>query len=121
MATIFIIDDEETIQFLYKEGLSLEGHKIIGTAHDGSKAIEDINKLKKYPDIIILDHRMPIKNGLDTLKEMKRYKIIAKSKILFITADPTVREEASKLGVTSFIQKPFSIIKLGKMISEIVK
>lgn len=121
MATIFIIDDEETIQFLYKEGLSLEGHKIIGTAHDGSKAIEFINKLKKYPDVIILDHRMPIKNGLDTLKEMRQYNIIAKTKILFITADPTVREEASKLGVTSFIQKPFSIIKLGKMISEIVQ
>lgn len=121
MATIFIIDDEETIQFLYKEGLSLEGHKIIGTAHDGLRAIEDISKLKKYPDVIILDHRMPIKNGLDTLKEMKQYKIIAKSIILFITADPTVREEASKLGVTTFIQKPFSIIKLGKMISEIVQ
>ena len=121
MATIFIIDDEETIQFLYKEGLSLEGHKIVGTAHNGSDAIKDISKLKKYPDVIILDHRMPVKNGLDTLKEMKEYKIIAKSKILFITADPTVREEASKLGVTTFIQKPFSIIKLGKMISDIVK
>ncbi|MHA1199920.1 MAG: response regulator [Candidatus Heimdallarchaeaceae archaeon] len=121
MATIYIIDDEETIQYLYKEGLTLEGHKIIGTAHNGSKAIEDISNLKKYPDIIILDHRMPIKNGLDTLKEMKEYKIITKTKVLFITADPTVKEEASKLGVTSFIQKPFSIIKLGKLITEMVK
>ena len=56
----------------------------------------------------------------ENIKEMKQYKIISKSKILFITADPTVREEASKLGVTSFIQKPFSIIKLSKMINEIV-
>lgn len=121
MATIYIIDDEETIQFLYKEGLTLEGHKIVGTAHNGSTAIDEINNLRKYPDVIILDHRMPIKNGLETLKEFKEYKILAKSKILFITADPTVREEASKLGVTSFIQKPFSIIKLGKMITEMVK
>lgn len=121
MATIYIIDDEETIQFLYKEGLTLEGHKIVGTAHNGSKAIEEINNLKAYPDIIILDHRMPIKNGLDTLKELKEYKIITKTKVLFITADPTVKEEAGKLGVTTFIQKPFSIIKLGKMITDMVK
>ncbi len=121
MATIFIIDDEETIQFLYKEGLTLEGHIIIGTAHNGSKAIEEINNLKKYPDVIILDYRMPIKNGLDTLKDMKEHKIIAKTKILFITADPTVKEAAGKLGVTTFIQKPFSIIKLGKMITDMVK
>lgn len=121
MATIYIIDDEETIQFLYKEGLTLEGHKIVGTAHNGSAALDEISNFRKYPDVIILDHRMPIKNGLETLKEFKQYKIISKTKVLFITADPTVREEASKLGVTSFIQKPFSIIKLGKMITEMVK
>jgi DNA-binding response OmpR family regulator len=121
MATIYIIDDEETIQFLYKEGLTMEGHKIIGTARNGSKAIEEINSFKSYPDIIILDHRMPIKNGLDTLKELKEYKFMNKTKVLFITADPTVKEEAGKLGVTTFIQKPFSILKLGKLITEMVK
>ncbi|MCK5305356.1 MAG: response regulator [Candidatus Heimdallarchaeota archaeon] len=62
---------------------------------------------------------MPIKNGLDTLKEMYFQKLPKKTKILFITADPTVREEASKLGVSQFIQKPFSILKLAKMITQL--
>jgi len=119
LATVYIIDDEETIQYLYKEGLALEGHKIVGTASNGLKAINDIEKLKKYPDVIILDHRMPLKTGLETLREIKNHKIGSKSKILFITADPTVREEAGKLGVTHFIQKPFSILKLAKMISRL--
>ena len=119
MATVYIIDDEETIQYLYKEGLALEGHKIVGIAPNGLEAISDIEKLKKYPDVIILDHRMPLKTGLETLKEIKDHKIGSKSKILFITADPTVREEAGKLGVTHFIQKPFSILKLAKMISSL--
>ena len=121
MATVYIIDDEDTIQFLYKEALSLEGHKIVGSANNGLKAIEDIEKFKKYPDVIIMDHRMPIKSGLDTLKYLQKHKVFAKSKILFITADPTVREEASKLGVSLFIQKPFSIIKLAKMITDLKK
>ena len=119
MATVYIIDDEDTIQYLYKEALSLEGHKIVGCASNGLKAIEDIEKFKKYPDIIIMDHRMPIKSGLDTLKYLQKHKVFSKSKILFITADPTVREEVSKLGVSLFIQKPFSIIKLAKMITEL--
>ena len=116
---MFIIDDEETIQYLYKEGLALEGHKIVGIAQNGLEAISNIEKLKKYPDVIILDHRMPLKTGLETLKDIKEHKMGSKSKILFITADPTVREEAGKLGVTHFIQKPFSIIKLAKMISRL--
>ena len=44
MATVYIIDDEDTIQYLYKEALSLEGHKIVGSASNGLKAIEDIEK-----------------------------------------------------------------------------
>ena len=43
MATVYIIDDEDTIQYLYKEALSLEGHKIVGSASNGLKAIEDID------------------------------------------------------------------------------
>ena len=121
MVKVYIIDDEETIQFLYKEGLALEGHEIIGTAYNGHQALEEMANLPAYPDVIIIDHRMPIKNGLDTLKEMYFQEVPEKTKILFITADPTVKEEAGKLGVTSFIQKPFSIIKLGKMITEMVK
>jgi len=119
MAKVYIIDDEETIQYLYKEGLALEGHEIIGTAYNGHQALQEIGNLPSYPDVIIIDHRMPIKNGLDTLKEMYFQKLPEKTKILFITADPTVREEASKLGVSHFIQKPFSILKLAKMITQL--
>ena len=119
MASIFIIDDEETIRYLYQEGLTLEGHQIIGTAQNGMQAIENIGSMKSYPDVIILDHRMPIKNGIETLKELRKNKIASKSKILFVTADPTIREEASNLGISLFIQKPFSILKLAKLITNL--
>jgi len=119
MASIYIIDDEETIQYLYKEGLALEGHDIVGTAQNGLQAMQDFGNFKNYPDVIILDHRMPIKNGLETLRELRNNKIAPKTKILFITADPTVREEANKLGISLFIQKPFSILKLAKLITNL--
>ena len=119
MVSIFIIDDEETIRYLYQEGLTMEGHQIIGTAQNGMQAIENIEGMKSYPDVIILDHRMPIKNGIETLKELRKNKIAGKSKILFVTADPTIREEANNLGVSLFIQKPFSILKLAKLITNL--
>ncbi|MHA1667203.1 MAG: response regulator [Candidatus Heimdallarchaeaceae archaeon] len=121
MATIFVIEDEETIQFLYKESLQLAGHKIVGSANNGVEAIRQISSMKRTPDVIILDHRMPIKSGLDTLREIKRYKLVNKSKIIFITADPTVRKEVGELGVSLFIQKPFSVLKLGALISNLTK
>ena len=76
MASIYIIDDEETIQYLYREGLALEGHNIVGSAPNGKQAIEEIENFKSYPDIIILDHRMPIKNGIETLRELKDHKFL---------------------------------------------
>ncbi|MHA1400738.1 MAG: response regulator [Candidatus Heimdallarchaeaceae archaeon] len=112
MARIFIVDDEESIQFLYKEGLSLRGHEIVGFAYNGDEAIDFLRKQQEKPDIIILDHRMPIKNGVDTLKEIIEEHLAPESKIIFISADPNIKMRVLNLGVAMFIQKPFSLVQL---------
>jgi len=65
------------------------------------------NNFKEKPDVILMDHRMPLKNGLEASKEILQ--INPDIKIIFITADQTIREEALSIGVADFIDKPFSI------------
>ena len=57
-----------------------------------------------------MDHRMPIKNGIETLREILQ--IDNHSKIIFMSADNSVKEEALSLGAISFKDKPFTAKRL---------
>ena len=62
------------------------------------------------PDVILMDHRMPIKNGLEASREILR--MDGTPKIIFASADKSIREEALSLGVLSFKDKPFTLQRL---------
>ena len=62
---------------------------------------------KEKPDIIILDYRMPIKNGIDALKEILQ--IDNNSRIIFASADKTIKEEVYSYGAIEFLDKPFTV------------
>jgi len=119
LAKIFIIDDDVAIQYLYSEGLKIKGHEILDVASDGVSALEKLKNMKEQPEIIILDHKMPLKNGVETLIEIRKNKLCPNAKILFITADGTIKETVKKFKVEKFIQKPFSILSLLSIIDSI--
>ena len=61
---VFIVEDEVELMDLYVEVLELDGHTVVGTAENGVEAIEKFAALEGCPDAIIMDYRMPIKNGI---------------------------------------------------------
>ncbi len=81
-------------------------------------AITEFKKFNLKPDIIIMDHRMPKKNGIEATIEI--LKINKKMKIIFTTGDDEIRNQAIDLGVKSVILKPFSITKLLEQIELII-
>ena len=85
--------------------LELGGHSVIGSASNGKIAIEIYRTLIEKPDLILMDYRMPLKNGIETTKEI--LEIDKNSKIIFISADYSVKNEALSLGVIAFLEKPF--------------
>ena len=106
MFSVFIVDDEPILQRLYSMVVESAGFKVIGRASDGREALDKFKKFLKAPNIILMDYRMPLKNGIDTAKEILR--INPKPKIIFTTADESVKEAALLLGAVSFKSKPFS-------------
>lgn len=117
MATVFIVEDDLVITKLYKEILEIAGFNTF-CANNGERAVEIFRTILKKPDIILMDHRMPIKNGLDASKEI--LEIGKNSKIIFVSADPMVKTEALALGAIKFIKKPFSIKDLVLIINNIL-
>ncbi len=68
MKKILVVDDEESIRFLYKEELEEEGY-IVECAKNGEEALEMIPVFK--PDLISLDIKMPVMDGIEALKRIR--------------------------------------------------
>ena len=107
MGDVFVVDDEVFIQDLYLNLLTLGGHTVIETAYNGQEAVDKFRKLKRKPDLIIMDHRMPIKNGVQATTEIRAAD--PSVKVLFISADASAEDKALAAGALAFLEKPFSM------------
>lgn len=118
MVTIFIVDDDQSLQRLYILILTEAGFEIIDTALNGKVAVEKFLSFKEKPDVILMDHRMPIKNGLDAMIEILQ--IETHEKIIFASADISIKQKALSLGACEFIDKPFNMSKLLTTIQRVI-
>lgn len=116
IAKIFIIDDDVDIVLLFEQFLDIKGHEIVAKAYNGEEAIKIFENLQTKPDIILMDHRMPVKNGLETLKEMLI--INPEIKIIFVSADYTIRNKAIETGAIDFLEKPVDFSALFAMVKK---
>lgn len=117
MTSIMVVDDEVFIVDLYRDILKLKGYDVVATAYDGDEAVKKFRHMEKRPDVVILDHRMPTKNGIDTMREM--FAIDKGSKILFVSADIMIENEAIRSGAAGFLSKPFSMDELVESIERL--
>jgi two-component system response regulator (stage 0 sporulation protein F) len=110
MASILIIDDEDTIRKLLRAVLETEGYEVTEAAN-GRIGLEQYRQ--KPTDLVITDILMPELNGLDLLLELTRdfldAKVIA---ISGLGGEKNVLDVAKLLGARRTIQKPFSLPQL---------
>lgn len=102
--TVLMVDDEPFNLDLLE--LTLSEIESIQTIR-ASNGQECIDRLKDTPeiDIVLLDLFMPVKNGLDTLVEI-RQQLGLDLPVMVLTADPNQKYEALKRGATDFLTKP---------------
>jgi len=105
MTSVLIVDDELFIVELYRDILQLRGYRILGTAFDGEEALRKYSTSPDKPDVIIMDHRMPVMNGVEATKEI--LKLNPAQKVIFVSADVLVEREARDAGACEFLPKPF--------------
>jgi two-component system chemotaxis response regulator CheY len=105
MTSVLIVDDELFIVELYRDILQLRGYRVVGTAFDGEEAVRKYSAANDKPDIIIMDHRMPVMNGVEATKEIVRMN--PTQKVIFVSADILVEKEAREAGAKEFLPKPF--------------
>lgn len=107
MARILLVDDERDLLMIYTKLLMMEGHDVVDSASNGKEAIKKFSELPIKPDIIIMDYRMPVLDGLVAMKEI--LKKTPDAKVLFVSAEKRVEKEAFEAGAIGFFTKPTSI------------
>jgi len=121
MKKILIIDDEPHILLMLKKMLERIGYEI-DLAANGNEGLE---LFKKIPSsLVITDIIMPEKEGLETIREMKRIspglKIIAMSGGGKVSADNYL-EIAKIFGASKVIEKPFTQQEMVSAVKELME
>ena len=116
--TVLIVEDNKLLQELYTFFLIESGFLVKGIANNGEEAIRIFNAYSQKPDIILMDYKMPIMNGIDATKEILRISD-SPPKIILISADKNIKKLGLSMGAIGFIEKPFEFRELGIIIRRI--
>lgn len=113
--TVMIVEDELLLNDAYAQVLSSEKISLM-RAYNGQEALDMLKD--KTPDIILLDLRMPVMDGIAFLKKLNPAKTIPNTKIIVFSNYDNQKEieEAFSLGAMHYMLKawatPDELIKL---------
>lgn len=114
---ILVVDDDQDLCELYE--LVLEGMGCAcNAANDGHEALE-LCAQNDY-DLIFMDYQMPGMNGCETTERIRCSQRNAAVPIVGCTSSDELRERCFASGMSAFLAKPVSIIKLIAVLSHFV-
>ena len=107
--SVVIAEDEALIRMDLAEMLTEEGYDVVGQAGDGAKAVELAEALR--PDLVILDVKMPVLDGISAAERIASQRI-APVVILTAFSQRDLVERARDAGAMAYLVKPFSVTDL---------
>jgi CheY-like chemotaxis protein len=108
MATILVVDDEAAIRNLILAVLEDEGYRAIGAA-SGVAALELAPT--DPPDVVLLDLMMPVLDGRETLRRLRRLPVGTNVPVVIMSAAITAGTPVEGDHV-AFLPKPFDLVAL---------
>ncbi len=113
---VLLVDDEEQFVYNMSRILKVRGFDVV-TATDGHKAIDAIKYGGGF-DVVVLDIKMPGMDGLDALKEIKKW--APDTEVIMLTGHASLSSgaQAIRRGAYDFLMKPCDIEDLVEKIRE---
>lgn len=112
---ILVADDDAMVRAALADVLESEGY-VVDEAHNGIEAVT--RAIEHSPDLVLLDLNMPHWDGWKTFNRLDRVKPLLP--VIVITARPNQYEEAVRLGIDAFMEKPLNIPVLLRAIKRLV-
>ena len=108
---VLIVDDDEDDQLLIQAAFEKDSnHYRLYFASDGTDVLENIESPRFLPDLILLDLNMPIINGFEVLRHLKKSPTYQHVPVIVLTTSTDQKDidQAYQLGANSYITKPNS-------------
>ncbi len=101
----------------------LEGEYEVIPLNSGIRALQFLKKEERKPDLILLDIQMAIKDGIETLKDIREMKACQDIPVIMLTsnADKSMVLESSKFKIYDYVLKPFKKRELCERIDSVLK
>jgi len=118
MKSVLIVDDAAFMRFTLKMMLENNGFNVVGEAENGAVGVKKYKELS--PDIVTMDITMPVMDGLQALKEVK--KINPEAKVIMVSAmgQENMVKDAVISGAKGFVVKPFKEDVVVKALNKVV-
>ena len=121
---ILVVDDSLPTRSIIKKAIKTSGFKVgrMFDASNGREALDVLNR--EWLDLVLTDYNMPVMNGLELIKEMKKDSSLENIPIVIVTTEGSRKrvEEFLESGASDYIKKPFTPeevrLKLNRIIGE---
>lgn len=118
--TVLVVDDDDSVREITQMALELVAGWNVLTADGGATAIEMAQE--HHPDAVVLDLMMPVVDGRATFQALRADDRTRDIPVILLTAKLQVGENQAwdDLAVAGVISKPFSPMKLGAEVAEML-
>ena len=118
MITVLVVDDDFRVARIHSAFVDrIEGFRTVGVAHNGAEAVAMADR-SCVPDLILLDLYLPDVFGLDVLNQMRVAGVEGDVIVISAANESEAVERALKLGVASYLLKPFTLDDLASRLAE---
>jgi chemosensory pili system protein ChpA (sensor histidine kinase/response regulator) len=106
---VLVVDDSRTQRMVSTSQFDTLGVETI-TAENGMVAIDLLNTTHRLPDIILLDVEMPVKDGIQTLREIRKSSRYSHIPVIMVTSRTGAKHRAlaDEAGCNGYMGKPFN-------------
>ncbi len=105
MKRVLVVDDSRVTRKIIRNLLEHSGYEVVGEAINGKEGYDLYVKLS--PDVVAMDITMPEMNGIDSLREIRKYDPQAKIIIISAAGQEHKRQEAIDEGAVAYLTKPY--------------
>lgn len=113
---VLIIDDDQDLLMSFKEYFELEAYEVL-LARNGKEALDllDSTEEKKLPDLIFLDHRMPVMDGTGFSRSRKSHPKIKDIPVVLTSAGGKMKSLMDEVDADAYLEKPLSLDHLQRL------
>lgn len=120
---ILLVDDDAVDRELFIDAIGLAGRSyVVSEAGNGEEALAFLNNAEELPELIILDLNMPVKDGRETLREIKAHPVFRSIPVCIMSTSSASFDvlNAYDNGASLFLVKPLDFKQLIEMLTSLL-